>query len=216
MIWLEWVLMVFLFGLFCYLRSLHPWVKRGDCSPLDSMVHDKPLRPLIVSEKVMLLNFMLMIPSLVYFIGRWDTASKDYSATTRYFFGLFFSLCVAQVVKLVTCRPRPNAIALETVAKEGVKPEWFMCDPNLESRQSFFSSHAMIGSFCSFFLVFLIQDVSYPKRNLPPSVLQLLLILLGLLPGMSQGISYWHHWHDVLVGYAVGIVAAAASYYGLH
>jgi hypothetical protein len=127
-------------------------------------------------------------------------------------------------------------MALETVAMEGRKPDWFKYDASLESRQvgwclfiriqsnlssnrfikqSFFSAHALLGSFCSFFLVFLLQDVCHPKRSLAPSALQFFLILLGLFPAMSQGVSYWHHWDDVLVGYGVGIAGAAASFYNI-
>lgn len=219
MFWYEWALQVFLLGLFCYLRALKPWTRKED--HLDPLLHDKPLRPLMISEKVILANVLFIVPLNVYVIDTFGSASKTLvsesgmSVVEKYFFGLLLSVCVNQVIKLVTCRPRPNAIALESLAQDGKKPEWFKCDPSLESRQSFFSGHALLGSFCSFFIVFLIQEVSQPKRSLAPSAVQFLLILLGMFPAMSQGVSYWHHWDDVIVGYGVGILAAAATYYGI-
>jgi len=211
---LDIVIILSLVVLFCYLRAIKPWARVKD-DYLDPKKYDKPLRPMLIREEVMLLTFILLTPCLIYsieYLADWKTASS----LKKYYFGLFMSLNFVQIVKLATCRPRPNAIAMERLAKEGNSPVWFKCDPTLEMRQSFFSGHSMLGSYMSFFIVFLLQDIFYPKDTLGPSAVQFLLILIGMFPATSQGISYWHHWDDVLVGYGVGVAAATTFYYGIN
>ncbi|KAI1289899.1 Phospholipid phosphatase 2 [Halotydeus destructor] len=83
-----------------------------------------------------------------------------------------------------------------------------------ESRFSFFSGHAMLGMYAASFIVIYIQE-NY-STNLYLHTIQLAAILVGLYPGLTQAQVYWHHWSDVAVGHAVGVVSAYVAYYHVH
>jgi len=39
-------------------------------------------------------------------------------------------------------------------------------------------------------------------------IIQLIILIIGLVPGYTQGINYWHHWSDIMTGYSVGAITA--------
>jgi len=45
-------------------------------------------------------------------------------------------------------------------------------------------------------------------RKIWKPIVQLTFIIIGLIPGYTQGINYWHHWSDIMTGYSVGVIFA--------
>ncbi len=39
-------------------------------------------------------------------------------------------------------------------------------------------------------------------------MIQTIVVLIGSTPGYTQGITYWHHFDDIITGYSVGAIIA--------
>jgi membrane-associated phospholipid phosphatase len=39
-------------------------------------------------------------------------------------------------------------------------------------------------------------------------MIETIVVLIGLIPGYTQGMTYWHHFDDIITGYSVGAITA--------
>lgn len=72
---------------------------------------------------------------------------------------------------------------------------------------SFYSGHSSVGAYSA---VYVILYIYYRLRSESKSwlFLQTCVLIIGLIPGFTQGINYWHHWSDIATGYSVGALTA--------
>lgn len=177
-----------------YIRPLHV------SSKLDPSKYGKTFLPITFSNKRITI-LTLFVPTLIAMTTQLLIPSVDGFRLGIYYlsrFCLIASICA--VVKLLTSEPRPNAIYLEEAFTK--------MNHNFESRQSFFSAHAAAGLFATLFLkTFFVK--SFPDlidNHLIVKGFINFLPILGFYSGYTQWKQNWHHSHDVLIGYAYGII----------
>lgn len=205
----DWLVFAVLVALFFQLRRMKPHVPYPGLD-IDPKVHGKPIMKLIVSESWICLTTILF-PIILLGLLQTLVTSADASLLKKYLFGLVLSFDAVLILKLIVCRPRPNAIAIEAQNKDKKQDISMKMDLTLESRQSFPSAHSYLAAFASTY--FVLVSASMMQPGVVRSTIQIFLFLLGSYPGICQGNTYWHHWSDVIAGQAIGSSAALYSYF---
>ncbi|XP_013407286.1 phospholipid phosphatase 1 isoform X2 [Lingula anatina] len=78
-----------------------------------------------------------------------------------------------------------------------------------EARLSFLSGHASYSMYCMMYLAIYIQArMQWNRSRLLKPFLQLVVITMALLTGLSRISDYKHHWSDVLAGLSLGAAVA--------
>lgn len=175
-----------------------------------------PLEDLIIGLRTIVTTSLVLVPIII--IANETMLLKSVHASnelSKYLFGFFINVLVMLGTKFAFGRLRPHFIAVcnpEINCDEPQNQRRYITDyvcrnPNFkqvsQARQSFFSGHASIGLFTGLFLA------GYIMRRCPPFgltrvIIQITVICIGLVPGLTQVNNYWHHWSDVLTGYIVG------------
>ena len=182
-----------------------------------------PLKPLTVTLSTILI-FSCAIPCSVIIF----TESKlglDYRIwLKRFFFSGGINLMLTIFCKFTTGRLRPHFIAvcdpdIDCVSNANMNS--FISDYECrnpiakaikQARQSFFSGHASISLQAAVFLVLYIHHRYAKSTGLVKALIQFVILLAGIYPGITQVNNYWHHWSDVLVGYIVGTLIAVINF----
>jgi len=146
----------------------------------------------------------------------------------NYTYALPMNIVLTVYCKLIVGRPRPNFHSL-------CKPVWspdIQCNPDdeqfiseytcsnpgrwyvINSIQSFYSGHASLGAFSSMYLIFYLYD-KLKLNGFLKAHLFMIIFMLGLLPGLSQYVNFWHFPSDIIIGYIAGICMALFAYYGI-
>lgn len=141
----DWLLFAVLVVLFLKLRRLKPRVPYPDLH-IDNVSHGKPIKELIVSESAICLTTILA-PILMLLLL--PTQPDGETLVKKYMFGFIITFDAVLILKLMTGRPRPNAIAIEAQFKEQKEEVSMKIDMILESRQSFPSAHSFMSAFAS-------------------------------------------------------------------
>ena len=72
---------------------------------------------------------------------------------------------------------------------------------------SFYSGHSSVGTYSAVYIIlYLYYRLKSESKSL--IVVQMCVLLIGLIPGLTQGINYWHHWSDIATGFGVGGLTA--------
>lgn len=205
----DWLLFVGLVLLFFKLRKLKPWIPYPGIE-IDSTAHAKPIKELIISETWICLT-TIPLPIILLLLLQTFAITSDSLIVKKFVFGLVLFFDAVLILKLMVCRPRPNAIAIEANFKQHKQEISMKMDMILESRQSFPSAHAYLAAFASTF--FIIVSLLVMEQGVVASTVQLTLFLLGTYPGICQANTHWHHWSDVIAGHVIGSIAAVYSYF---
>jgi len=184
----------------------------------------KPLLPLSVDYRVVIYGTSLAIMAILYILENLFAEEQVYRMYWKYVFGW---MCIANInmfVKSFAGRLRPNFFAMNRWDRSSPHPTGFSEDHPLpepktsldkmyvmESRKSFFSGHSAMGMYAACFIAIYCHQML--PRNLIVLIFQLFSLLIGMYPGLTQCMNYWHHWDDVAVGYLLGAVSAFVSYF---
>lgn len=179
---------------------------------------------LSVAYRVVIYGTSVAVMALMYAVNHFYGKKQVYNLYWKYMFGW---LCIANVnmfVKSFVGRLRPNFLSMNRVGKDFVTAEGFSEDHVLpevksatdklmamESRKSFFSGHAAMGMYAASFVCLWANDAL--AMNVVVVVFQVISLMTGMYPGLTQWRNYWHHWDDVAVGYFLGAVSAFLTYF---
>lgn len=81
-----------------------------------------------------------------------------------------------------------------------------------DASMSFFSGHAIIGSYAAFFLIFYFQ-LRMRKNRFARSLLQIIFILIAYFIGISRVFDMRHWVTDVIIGGILGILFAIHAWF---
>lgn len=149
------------------------------------------------------LSFTALIPTVVVVLGENLSSGKPMeNVIKRFSFGWVCCGILVTTIKNVTGRLRPHFLHANRIGFDASdhanKMEFENKHPveatgkriAAESRRSFFSGHAMLGMYAAAFVVIYLQ-VKAISDSLIISGIQILAILVGLYPGITQGRTYW-------------------------
>ena len=184
----------------------------------------KPLIPLSVSYRVVIYGTSIAVAAFLYLLETCFALRQVDKLYWKFMFGWLSAAIFNMFVKSFVGRLRPSFLAMNRVTSTSSSPEGFSEDHVLpepktgidkvfamESRKSFFSGHSAMGMYSGMFIAIYSYDV-LPRSPLV-FLLQVVSLLLGMYPGLTQWRNYWHHWDDVAVGYALGAVSAFMTYF---
>ena len=201
--------------------ALHLWLRpmQQGFSPADPSIRRPLLPPLLSLSAVLLVSFVA--PSLLICLL---CPGTDHRVSTfkRFSFAFLTNVLVMLFAKRTVGRLRPHFLAAAAPDLLATPSDRFISAAEgsayasdrrsgWDARRSFFSGHASLGSGSAVFLVLLMQQTC--ARSLVRSTVQAALLLTGLHAGVTQAQRFWHHWTDVVTGYAVG---AALSLLAFH
>ncbi|KAI1286481.1 Phospholipid phosphatase 3 [Halotydeus destructor] len=179
-----------------------------------------PHSPMELSPKKMTAAIFLVSPILLCLFNYYIIGKDTENLFIIFMFGLLVTTEICQFFKITVGRPRPNFLALNKIEydvndhqlhyltfKEAKVDKYTF----IASRGSFFSGHAACSLYVGVFFI-LYSNAIYDKKNYLTQIGQLLFLLVGCYPGVTQYRNYWHHWTDVFTGYVVGTVIAFLSF----
>ena len=160
-----------------------------------------------------------LIPVAIAYI--FDSHLVDTRIVIRFLFGWGLNAFVCYIIKGLVGRLRPNFMTMNSdeieigrkvyksiLARDSTYENLFI----LESRKSFYSGHASAGSYAGTFTVLFLHSL-VPRANLVLSLIKIFSFILGLYPGITQGICFFHHWTDVIAGHLAGMFFASFAFY---
>ena len=180
-----------------------------------------PLLPLTIGlTEILLISFIC--PSVVVVLTEKLVYRRSPSVVwKRFAFTTIANVVVMLFFKFAVGRLRPHFLAacrpeVDVTGDRYYSGAEYECHPvsrGVESnaRQSFYSGHASLATGAAVFLILYVQDSFSP--SLVRSVCQLVALLLGFYPGITQVQNFWHHGSDVATGYMAGAAIATAGYY---
>lgn len=222
---LDIVLMLGLYAI-CYTLAYHVHSFRQGFRPSDHSISKPLLLPLTVTFRQIIYSSSLGVAFLLYSLESLRT--NDWSrgkVFKNHLYGWLIATNICVFTKAVVGRLRPNFLAMNNMQLnrenypdfEKFSLEHPIPEPKgtiakvleMESRKSFFSGHACLGSYAATSVILYLQQNLAPFRHsncadLVIPTLQTVIAMIGLFPGITQGRSYWHHWGDVICGYLVG------------
>jgi diacylglycerol diphosphate phosphatase/phosphatidate phosphatase len=221
----DWILTILLAAIFFALDKV-PGFKR------EFSLGDTSLRhPYAVHERVPNLGLYLIAVvapfllqgcvNLVTIRSWWDF----HNASLGLILGLATTGAFTQITKITTGRPRPDIIDRCQPIAGSVDPTYGLSSVAIctqtderilrDGWRSFFSGHSSLSfaglGFLSFYLAGKLH--LFDRRgHTGKAWISLLPLAAASLVAISRTMDYRHHWHDVLVGSAVGFVLAYFSY----
>lgn len=210
-------LLLSLFSVLLFLYS-DPW-KQGFHTRDTSIQF--PLLPLTIGLKGVLLVSFVCPSAVIMLTEKWVYRRNPVTAWKRFSFMTLVNVVVMLFFKFAVGRLRPHFIAacqpsVDLSVDRYYSGSEYECRSDSQrllsnARQSFYSGHASLATGAAFFLVLYVQQ-HYP-RSLTRASCQVIVLLVGTYPGITQIQNYWHHLSDVLTGYAAGVTIATAGYY---
>ncbi|XP_054152414.1 phospholipid phosphatase 1-like [Oppia nitens] len=193
-----------------------PYERGFDCRDPSIM---KPFHPIMIPMKH-LLAFAYIIPMIIVLSVEYHHKSSMSSIILRikqFYLGLVLTFIMVLSCKAWVGRLRPNSIvgicnARHYCQSDTTYVDHFVCDNPLaklvkESRLSFYSGHSSVGTYSALYTILYLYYRLKLKTNWI-YLTQLTVFIIGLIPGITQGINYWHHWSDIGTGYSVGAITA--------
>lgn len=137
-----------------------------------------------------------------------------------YLYGFMMNLCIVEVMKGIVGNPRPVFFALcqPDTAKTCNGTDFvstFECTSSysrwyrMDSYRSFPSGHTSLSVYCGFFLAWYLQKRAFNwsyRSELVVPVVQLLCVSYSALCSLTRITDRMHHWWDVLIGSAIGLI----------
>lgn len=157
--------------------------------------HQHPFRRPLISGAILKLTIVTVVPTVLAIMEYF--ANIDENIVRDYFMLNFTVYTIVNILKLTTSRPRPFA--------QDVENKKFVWNKYFESRKSFPSGHAANGFISGITMAQYVVRI-YDLKGTAALLAQLPFLLLGTVPGASQAIVKWHHWSDVLSGYALAFI----------
>jgi membrane-associated phospholipid phosphatase len=180
-----------------------------------------PYRPLTVSLTSILCIAFLGPFLTIIFVEKVLHQRASWTHIRKYAFTIVSTILMNLYVKFAVGRLRPHFIAVCGPSPEVMATKQFVtdytCDSNVkardesQARQSFYSGHAAYSVCAAVYLILFLQDRL--RRSLKTSFLQLVILMIGIYPGITQVNNYWHHCSDVLFGYFAGALFAYLGYF---
>ncbi|RVE41309.1 hypothetical protein evm_014040 [Chilo suppressalis] len=148
-----------------------------------------------------------------------------------YIYGAVVNLTVLEVVKCVIGSPRPTFFDLckpkEALTCNGSEfVSSFTCTSTqysrylvIDSTRSFPSAHASLAIYCGLFLAWYLQRRAFSWHNrsvLAVPLAQTLCVTYAAVCALTRLTDHRHHWWDVLVGGAMGTLAALYTVSGIN
>jgi membrane-associated phospholipid phosphatase len=183
----------------------------------------RKLVSLSVPYRVVVYGTSIAVMVLICLLDNFFAVKRVDNLYQKFIFGW---LCIANInmfVKSFVGRLRPNFLSMNKVDKDIILPEGFSEEHVLpeakspmdklyamESRKSFFSGHSAMGVYAGVFLCI----YTWEALSRSPAVMafQVVFLMTGMYPGLTQWRNYWHHWDDVAVGYFLGTLSAFMAY----
>lgn len=218
------VLMFALYGLSYHLAYRVRSHNQG-FRPSDPSIAKPLVLPLTISFRQIIYSSSLGVAFILYAIESFRTNDWTRGRIVKtHLYGWLIATNICVYVKAVVGRLRPNFLAMNNIQlTQENYPEYDkfsldhpIPDPKgkiakvleMESRKSFFSGHACLGSYAATSVILYLQEnFANPQSTdnlLILPTLQTMIAMIGLFPGITQGRTYWHHWDDVICGYFVG------------
>lgn len=232
-------LMLGLFGLSRRLAYHTHSFKQG-FRPSDTSISKPLILPLTITFAQIIYSSSLGVATLLYVMESLRTGDWTRGRIFKmHLYGWLIAANICVYIKAVVGRLRPNFLAMNYIkwTKENYS-DWDMFSVNhpipdpkgeiskvlqMESRKSFFSGHACLGSYAGTSIILYLQEHFATKyfdtsphsdsNTLIIPTIQTIVAMIGLFPGITQGRSYWHHWDDVIFGYFVGISVAFTTFF---
>lgn len=218
------VLMFALYGLSYHLAYRVRSHNQG-FRPSDPSIAKPLILPLTISFRQIIYSSSLGVAFILYAIESFRTNDWTRGRIVKtHLYGWLIATNICVYVKAVVGRLRPNFLAMNNIQlTQENYPDYDkfsldhpIPDPKgkiakvleMESRKSFFSGHACLGSYAATSVILYLQEnFANPQSTdnlLILPTLQTMIAMIGLFPGITQGRTYWHHWDDVICGYFVG------------
>ena len=190
--------------------------------PSDPSISKPLILPLTISFAQIIYSSSLGVALLLYVCESLRTNDWTRGRIIKtHLYGWLIATNICVYTKAVVGRLRPNFLKMNNIQLTADNYPDFnkfsmdhpIPDPTgkiakvleMESRKSFFSGHACLGSYAATSVILYLQRHFAPHSdNLIIPTLQTVIAMIGLFPGITQGRSYWHHWDDVICGYLVG------------
>lgn len=180
-----------------------------------------PLLPLTIGLKGVLLLSFVCPATVIMLTERCMYSRSPVAACKRFSFMTLVNVVTMLFFKFAVGRLRPHFIVACQPSVD-LSVDRYYSAPEYECRshsrrlvsnahQSFYSGHASLAAGAAFFLVLYVQH-HYP-RSLTRATCQLVALLVGTYPGITQIHNHWHHVSDVLTGFAAGVTIATAGFY---
>lgn len=180
-----------------------------------------PFRPLTVSLTSILCISVVGPFLMITFVEKFLHQRSPWNHIRKYAYTILSSILVNLYVKFTVGRLRPHFIDVCRPPSDLMKKDHFVidypCDPTVNpryesnARQSFYSGHAAFAICAAVYLILYSQERL--SRSIKSSCLQLIILMIGVYPGITQVNNYWHHWSDVLFGYFAGALFAYLGYF---
>ncbi|KAF2010815.1 PAP2-domain-containing protein [Aaosphaeria arxii CBS 175.79] len=162
-----------------------------------------------------LIPVVVIVPISLFLIGNfWDCNA----AILGYTYALTTSTLTQSLIKLFIGGLRPNfyAICAPFPSTPSSPLEYHTSTQLSNALMSFPSGHSSAAAASFTFLALYLNAKFKIVADHPARYWQHLLLtaplIVGALMALSKVADYWHHWHDVLAGYAIGTAFALLSY----
>lgn len=181
-----------------------------------------PYHPMMVSFKYILFLALVGPNSLLLLIHL-----RPYRLIKNYNYGLVVNITMLVFVKFLIGRLRPNFWSLCKPDIDCSHPSFqdqFIVNYNCtnselssyiikEARLSFYSGHSSISIYVATFIIFWLSSFVKKSNTLLIPLIQYIIFLIGIFPGLTQIVNYWHHWNDVLSGFVIGTGLSYITFY---
>lgn len=205
-----------LLGVFCaYLYFVSDPYKRGFWTGDTSIRY--PFRPLTVSVAFVIVVSYVIPMLIIIFTERMLLRVHPGEHLKKFSFVTLANLLVNLFFKFTTGRLRPHFLTLckvKGLEDRGINEflaDYTCTEETSDARQSFYSGHAAISMCAATYIIIYIQE-KFP-RSLTKSFFQIIIMLIGFYPGVTQINNFHHHWSDVATGYAAGVTFALLGYF---
>lgn len=222
MLWIDVITCITMYGIAHYLNSYGQAIRM--CFRFSDPSIHKPFLPLIIPFLVIVIGSFVGVGLLLWITNETFATTTTEKLLLKYLFGWLCVINSCMITKSFVGKLRPNFLSMnKTKVEQGSRDE-SLKDHSFpegktslqktlqrESRKSFFSGHAALGTFYGVFLAIYLQNAFH--NSLLRFVLQVAVILVGLVPGITQHRIYWHDAVDVSSGHLVGATCAALSHF---
>lgn len=222
MLWIDVITCITMYGIAHYLNYYGQAIRI--CFRFSDPSIHKPLLPLIIPFRAIVFWPLLGVGLLLWITNETIAKTTTEKLLLKYLFGWLCVINSSMITKSFVGKLRPNFLSMnQTKVEQGSRGNSLEDHPlpeaktplhktlQLESRKSFFSGHAALGTYYGVFLAIYLQNALH--NSLLRVVLQVTIILIGLVPGITQYRIYWHDAVDVSSGHLVGATCAILSHF---